>query len=197
MEVTKVKFIGEEVTVLRTKPNGRHDEGLSLEKCPDPPEESFKDALARVEACLVERAKGKVTFKKAPADAGKASEQFTLTGISMSRSVNGRRQFTASCKIDLGWGEKGASLALLLEPDEERDGESGIGNGNVLTDEELEAIESLFAEGNRYAEGHRETQREMPLGEGEDEAAPDGTDPFDPESEEAGEPALAGAGAPN
>lgn len=185
MEVTKVYHLNGETTVLRTKPNGRHDEGLSLEKCPDDPEDAFFDAMATVEACLVERAKGRVTFKKAPPDEGKASKYFTLTGITMSRSSNGRRQFTASCKINLGWGEKGASLALLLEPDEERDGESGTGNGNVLTDEELEAIESLFDEGNRYAEGHRETQREMELGGDDDPDGPDGSDPFDEEQKAA------------
>lgn len=193
MEVTKVKHIQEKVTVLRARQNGRHDESLSLEDCPDKPEKAFLDALATLAACVVARAKGCVTFKAAKPGEGKASEYFTLTGVTMSRNVNGRRQFTISCKMDLGWGEKGASLALLLEPDEER--EDGP---NVLSKEELAAIEALFAEGNRYAEGARETQGEMDMEDGgaapgeedEGDATPDGSDPFAPESTAAAKPSL-------
>lgn len=191
-EVTKVYHLNDKTTVLRTQENGKHEEGLSLEACPDKPKKDFLDALAHLDATLVARAKGCVTFKAAKPDEGKASKYFTLTGITMSRTPGGRRKFTASCKIDLGWGEKGASLADLLEPDDE----AGEGKANVLTEEELDAIKALFEQARLYAEGERETQAKMDLEEGEAEEG-QAADPFDPAAaaEAEHEAELAGAGA--
>lgn len=196
MEVTKVKRLNELTTVEWTKPNGRHNEDGSLKDCPDQPHKEFLDQLATVEADLVARAKGRVTFKAAKAGTGRASENFTLTGISMTRNSAGRRQFSASAKADFGWGETGVSLPFLLEPDPEKPSTSD----NVLSKQELANIEELFEQAQKYATGERH-QATLDLEPGEDDPA----DPFDTgaegesesEGEEAGEPALAGAGAAN
>ena len=141
MEVTKVKRLNDLTTVLRTSKNGGHVETHALEDCPDVPDKDFLDQLATVEADLVAKSGFGKNF----------GWGFTLTGISMSRNRNGRRQFTPSAKLDMGWGETGTSLSLLLEPDSEKPSTAD----NVLTKVELENIEQLFVEGAKYATGER------------------------------------------
>ena len=151
MEVTQVKRLNDQTTILWTTPNGRYVENHDLTNCPDVPHVEFLDILATVEADLVAKAGLGVRFGNA----------FTLTGIAMSRNAAGRRQFVPSMKLDFGWGETGASMSLLLEPDAENKRTTGA---NVLTDFELKNIEQLLEEGADYTRGTRH-QIELELDE--------------------------------
>ena len=142
MDITQVKRVNDQMTVLWTTPNGRHLELHELTKCPDPPDKDFLEQLDTVEADIIAR----TGFGK------KFGDGLTLTGISVTKNAAGRRQFVPSVKLDFGWGEVGAATALLLEPDE--DGKRTTG-ANVLTDFELRNIEELFDLAAKYASGER------------------------------------------
>jgi hypothetical protein len=169
MEVTKVKILNELTTIEGTAPNGRHTSGWDLTDCPDKPHKEFLAALELVRGDLL----AKTPFGK------KFGDGFTLTGISVSRNTAGRRQFSASAKIDFGWGETGVSIPLLLAYDMEKQGAD-----NVLSETETAHVDELFAEGLRYYEGARH-QTELALEDQEPEEA----------FEEAEEGELVGAGA--
>lgn len=172
MEVTKVKRLNEKTTVLWRAPNGRHHHNSELEECPDVPHDAFLDQFATVEADL----KARIGFGK------KFEGGFTLTGISMTRNNGGRRQFTVSANMNLGWGDTGTSLPFLLEPDSEKPSTAD----NVLSPNELKNIEELFDQALKYAQGERH-QATLAL----EDKEPDG--PAFPEGEKTEE--LAGAGA--
>ena len=142
MEVTQVKRLNDQTTVIWTTPNGQHLEYHELVNCPDVPEQGFREQMLLVEAGLV----AKTGFGE------KFGKGFTLTGISMTRNAAGRRQFTPSAKVNFGWGETGSALSLLLEPDAENKRTTGA---NVLTERELTQIETLFKLGAKYAAGER------------------------------------------
>lgn len=142
MEVTQVKRLNDQTTILWTTPNGQHIEHHDLTNCPDVPREEFLEQLALVESDLVKRTGFGAKF----------GEGFTLTGIAMSRNSAGRRQFVPSVKVNFGWGETGAAMSLLLEPDAEKKRTTGA---NVLTEKEVTQIETLFKLGAMYAEGKR------------------------------------------
>jgi hypothetical protein len=188
-EVTKVRMLNRQTTVLWETPNGSDRTKCALEECADTPSKDFLDQFATVEADLA----GKASFGK------KFGDSFTLTGVTMSRNRGGRRQFVPTAKVDFGWGETGVTLPLLMEPDSEK---PGTGD-NVLTKVELENIEELFKLGLAYAQGERE-QAELDLqgnagddeeggddddDEGGDDDGEEGVDPFAAAGED--RPALA------
>ncbi len=154
LEVIQIKRLNEKTTVLWTTPNGQHVEHHDLTNCPDVPKEDFLEQLKLVEADLVKRT----------GFGSKFGAGFTLTGMSMTRNSAGRRQFSPSGMLDFGWGETGAAMAYLLEPDDEGKRTTGA---NVLTDKEVTQIETLFKLGAKYAAGERH-QSKLAL---EDEAA--------------------------
>lgn len=142
MLVLQVKRLNDQTTVVWTTPNGQHAENHDLTNCPDVPNEEFLDIMETVEADLVARTGFGTKFAKG----------LKLTGISVSKNAAGRRQFVPTVKIDFGWGEIGAPMALLLEPDEE--GKRTTGK-NVLTANELKNIEEFLLQGGKYADGER------------------------------------------
>lgn len=163
-EVTKVKRLNEETTVLWETPNLGARTKHALEDCGDTPNKDFLDQMATVEADLIAR----TGFGK------KFAERLTLTGITMSRNSAGRRQFKPSAKLDIGWGETGISLPLMLAPDSDKPEA-----GNVLTDVEVKNIETLFELGLEYAQGERHQKGLALDGEGDDpDGGGDGEDPF-------------------
>ena len=154
MQVTQVKRLNDQTTVLWTTPNGQHTENHDLTNCPDVPKEDFLEQLKAVEALIV----AKTGF------GSKFGGGFTLTGIAMTRNSAGRRQFVPTIKVDFGWGETGMAMSYLLEPDDENKRTTGK---NVLTEKEVTQIETLFKLGAKYADGERH-QLKLEL---EDEAA--------------------------
>jgi hypothetical protein len=142
MDITQVKRLNDQTTIVWTSPNGQHTENHDLTNCPDVPKKEFLDAMATVEADLTIRTGFGPKFAKG----------FKLTGISVTRNAAGRRQFVPSVKVDFGWGETGAAMPLLLEPDAEKKRTTGT---NVLTPEGLANIEKLFELGAEYADGKR------------------------------------------
>ena len=142
MEVTQVKRLNDQTTVVWETPNGRHVETHELTKCPDPPNKDFLEQLDLVEADLIAR----TGFGK------KFGDGLTFTGISVTKNAAGRRQFVPSVLLDFGWGEVGSATALLLEPDDEGKRTTGA---NVLTPFELRNIEHLFELAEDYAGGER------------------------------------------
>lgn len=142
MEVTQVKRLNDQVTILWTTPNGQHLEHHDLTNCPDVPNEDFLEQFKLVEADIVERTGFGAKFGKG----------FTLTGISMTKNAAGRRQYVPSVKVNFGWGETGAAMSLLLEPDAENKRTTGK---NVLTKPQLTQIVTLFKLGAKYAAGER------------------------------------------
>ena len=91
----------------------------------------------------------------------------TLTGIAVTKNAAGRRQFVPTVMLNFGWGDVGASAAILLEPDDE--GKRTTGE-NVLTPVEVENIEHLFKLAGEYASGERH-QTGLALEDGEEDAA--------------------------
>lgn len=142
MEVTQVKRLNDQTTVLWTTPNGQHVEHHELVNCPDVPKEDFLEQLKLVESDLVKRTGFGERFAKG----------FKLTGVSMTRNSAGRRQFVPTVKVNFGWGETGMGMSLLLEPDDEKKRTTGA---NVLTAKEVTQIETLFKLGAKYANGER------------------------------------------
>ena len=142
MDVQQVKRINDQTTVEWTTPNGQHQEHHDLTNCPDVPKEEFLDIMETVEADLVARTGFGAKF----------GNGFKLTGISVSKNAAGRRQFIPKVIVNFGWGETGAAMSLLLEPDDEKKRTSGK---NVLTENELKNIEHFLKLGGEYAEGER------------------------------------------
>ncbi len=142
MDITQVKRVNDQTTIVWTTPNGQHEEHHELTACPDVPDQLFLEAMAAVEADLVKRTGLGEKFAKV----------FKLIGVSVTPNANGRRQFVPKVKIDFGWGEKGAAMSLLLEPDDE--GKRTTGK-NVLTDVEVKRLDALFECGAAYATGER------------------------------------------
>ena len=142
MEVTQVKRLNDQVTVIWTTPNGQHLEHHDLTNCTDVPKDDFLEQLKLVEEVLVTRTGFGAKFAKG----------FKLTGISMTRNAAGRKQYVPSVKVDFGWGETGSAMSLLLAPDDENKRTTGK---NVLTGNEVTQIETLFLLGAKYAEGDR------------------------------------------
>ena len=142
MEVTQVKRLNDQTTVIWTTPNGQHLEHHDLTNCPDVPKEEFLEQFKLVESDLVART----------GFGSKFGGGFTLTGIAMTRNAAGRRQFVPSVKVNFGWGESGGAMPLLLEPDAEKKRTTGA---NVLTEKEVTQIETLFKLGAKYADGER------------------------------------------
>ncbi len=142
MDITQVKRVNDQTTIVWTTPNGQHEEHHELTACPDVPKQEFLDAMAGVEADLVTRTGFGTKFGKG----------FKLIGVAVTPNANGRRQFVPSVKIDFGWGERGTAMSLLLEPDAEGKRTTGT---NVLTDAEVKALDHLFECGERYATGER------------------------------------------
>ncbi len=142
MEVTQVKRLNDQTTILWTTPNGQHTEHHDLTNCPDVPKEDFLEQLKLVEADIVART----------GFGSKFGGGFTLTGIAMTRNSAGRRQYVPTIKVDFGWGETGMAMSLLLAPDDEKKRTTGK---NVLTEKEVTQIEALFMLGAKYAEGSR------------------------------------------
>ena len=142
MLVLQVKRINDQTTVEWETPNGQHAEHHELTACPDVPKEEFLDIMETVEADLVARTGFGAKF----------AAGFKLTGIQVSRNAAGRRQFVPTVKVNFGWGETGAAMSILLEPDEE--GKRTTGK-NVLTANELKNIEHFLEMGGKYADGER------------------------------------------
>ncbi len=142
MDITQVKRVNDQTTIVWTTPNGQHEENHELTNCPDVPEQEFLEAMDGVEADLVARTGFGAKFGKG----------FKLIGVAVTPNANGRRQFVPSVLIDFGWGEKGVPMALLLEPDAEKKRTTGA---NVLTDAEVKRLEALFECGAAYATGER------------------------------------------
>lgn len=156
-EFSKVKRVNKGVTILWSSPNGQHREEGSLKDCPDTPNGDFLDQMATVEADIV----GKIGF------GAEFARSFTLTGITLSRNNNGRREFTPSATMDFGWGVKGFSIPTLLEPDDEAGSSS-----KVLTASELSNMEELFNQAALYVDGNRH-QAGLPLDPSKIEAGDD------------------------
>ena len=146
MDITQVKRLNDQTSIVWTTPNGQHVEHHELTNCPDVPKEDFLEQMQLVEALLVK----KTGF------GAKFGEGFTLTGISLTHNAAGRRQFVPSVKVNFGWGETGAAMSLLLEPDAEKKRTTGA---NVLTEAEVTQIETLFKLGAKYADGERHQSR--------------------------------------
>ena len=142
MEVTQVKRLNDQTTVVWTTPNGQHTEHHDITNCPDVPTEDFLGQFKLVEADLVART----------GFGSKFGTGFTLTGIAMTRNAAGRRQFVPTIKVNFGWGETGMAMSYLLEPDAEKKRTTGA---NVLTEEEINRIQVLFKLGAKYAAGER------------------------------------------
>ena len=142
MEVTQVKRLNDQTTVVWTTPNGQHTEHHDLPNCPDVPKEDFLEQFKLVEADLVART----------GFGSKFGGGFTLTGIAMTRNAAGRRQFVPTIKVNFGWGETGMAMSYLLEPDAEKKRTTGA---NVLTEEDINQIQILFKLGAKYAAGER------------------------------------------
>ena len=142
MEVIEFKRLNEKTTVHRQSLNKGHPEEHLLKGCPDVPHEDLLDQFATVEADLI----SKTGF------GAKFGNGFKLTGLSVTKSASGRRQFTPTGKLDYGWGPVGVTMPYLLAPDDENKKTKGA---NVLTPNELGNIETLLELVGDYATGER------------------------------------------
>lgn len=142
MEVKEFKRLNGKTTVHRVSLNQGHEEDHILKGCPDTPSKDFLDQLATVEADLVARTGFGQKFGKG----------FKLTGIAVSKSASGRRQYTPTVLVDYGWGETGAAMPYLLEPDGPK---KKTTVANVLTANELTNVETLLELALEYANGER------------------------------------------
>lgn len=139
MSVRKVKYLSERMTVERVEANGRHTETLLLEGCPDPPKESFLDALEAVRKDALARLGLGAQFTKAT----------KISGVTVSRDGQGHRQFKLSATVETKTGVSGFSLPLMREKVESEEGVT------VLSAIELKRIEKLLGEAENYALGAR------------------------------------------
>jgi hypothetical protein len=146
MEVTLVKHLSEKTTV-EWSDEGSGMCGSFVRDCPDEPSAEFRAALEAVRLDLLNRM---------AIDSAKLRERFRLTGVSVSLSSAGHRQFKPSGTLEFGWGESGVSLPLLRERVDEEAGTS------VLSDVELKHVEVLLDEGASYAVAAR-NQGELAL----------------------------------
>lgn len=140
MEVVAVKYLGDRTSVERERMNGESVETLSLRDCPDPPRNSFLEALEAVRKDVLARIGLGAVFSKAT----------KVTGVKVSTDRYGHRLFSITATVQGKYGPAfGIPFPLLREKVENEEGET------VLSTMELKRIDKLLDEAQRYAEGQR------------------------------------------
>lgn len=183
MQIEKIRHKNTETEIHWTVPNGQDREESSL-KSEDAPEQAFIDALEALKDDFLEACELPKTEK--------FREKVTLSTISVSRDVHGRRGFIMSATVKVASGAYSISTPRLRAPADETDAESPV----LLDEHAMERIEAMIDEAIRYVKGNR-TQMELPLEGAPDKESNQGVDPFDPAAaaEAEHEHELAGAGA--